>query len=251
MFRHENTGFFLELLGAVGGPTFAAVYDLDGSGHLDIARVQAGIAKLTGLSHSGNYSFSSLGDTPRDAPQGVIAAIATNIEGGPGGEVAFLSTTAGLVIYRDPLNVGTGTEGYSTSGAPQAFALGDVDGDGDVDAVVLVDPPSATEHVLVYENDGFGGFAKTAGFVLPGPRALALADVNGDSKADLFVGTSNGTVDIHRGIGSGQFAFQSRLGFGEVPIAIEIANLDADAGLEMAVIVENDPRVYVAGLDGT
>jgi hypothetical protein len=63
-------------------------------------------------------------------------------------------------------------------GSPRAAAIGDVNGDGRPDLVV-VDPEAAAVHVLLGNRDG--GFRAKPDFPTgPQPISLAIADVNRD-----------------------------------------------------------------------
>jgi hypothetical protein len=94
------------------------------------------------------------------------------------------------------LNDGTGSFSDGTSqvppesGSTAAVVLGDVDGDGDLDAVLGNDAPAG---ILLFLNDGAGGLVDASGQVAPtvGPtKALALGDVDADGDLDLLRGSS-------------------------------------------------------------
>ena len=81
--------------------------------------------------------------------------------------------------------------------------LGDLDGDGDLDAVL----PSSFEETSVWLNDGVGNFAlhgttPTVGAASAG-RAVALGDLDGNGTLDLVqVGAVTGTVWLNDGAGN-------------------------------------------------
>ena len=85
-----------------------------------------------------------------------------------------------------------------TSRPSQAIALGDVDGDGDLDAVTA--NPNAPNQLLI--NDGTGHFTPTE-LTSFGGVDIALGDVNGDGNLDaLFVTVGQGTqLQINDGNG--------------------------------------------------
>jgi hypothetical protein len=65
--------------------------------------------------------------------------------------------------------------------------LGDLDGDGDLDALV-----SSTERAEVWLNDGRASFRLSGQQLdLPNYHAIALGDLDGDGDLDLFAGYLN------------------------------------------------------------
>lgn len=81
---------------------------------------------------------------------------------------------------------------HSTGGTPVSIAIGDVDGDHELDLVTL---DFGTARVLVMRGDGTGSFSpgpSSAAGVLP--RELALGDLDSDGDLDLAIG-EGGTLD--------------------------------------------------------
>ena len=96
---------------------------------------------------------------------------------------------AGGFTAAAPVGVGT---------SPSRVALGDLDGDGDLDAVVAND---GSDNVSVLIGDGAGGFTAAAPVGAGGePRSVALGDVDGDGDLDALVANagSNNVSVLHR-----------------------------------------------------
>lgn len=110
---------------------------------------------------------------------------------------------------------------------PGALAIGDLDADGDPDAVVV-----AGGALVLLRNEGgqlqpAGGVALSEGR----PRALQLADLDGDGRAELLTLGPGGLV-LRRGDSTGFVAPQT-LFAGEVQDAT-CADLDGDGDLDLA-----------------
>jgi hypothetical protein len=88
-------------------------------------------------------------------------------------------------------------------------SLGDVDGDGDLDALVGTGLAQAN---VVWLNNGSGIFADSGqrlGYAAS--RAVALGDVNGDGSLDAVIGEANGLGSKVWLNNAGQFTATSRI----------------------------------------
>jgi hypothetical protein len=82
------------------------------------------------------------------------------------------------------------------------------------------------------------------------PIAVAIADLNGDGKADLVtVNTGASTVSVLLGTGTGGFGPKTDFATGAVPHGLAVADLDGDGHLD--VVVANTGENTVSVLRGT
>ncbi len=144
-----------------------------------------------------------------------------------------------------------GPAGYEIVTNPASVAVGDANGDGHADLLLIdstgtVYPPSGTgvpgtSGVVVLYGDGTGGFP-TDGFYATdaGPVAATVADVTGDGHPDLIVAVAGG-VDVLQGDGAGGFGAPAFLPTGETALSVQVADVNGDGA----------PDIVLANPDGT
>ncbi|GAA3971381.1 hypothetical protein GCM10022407_16490 [Hymenobacter antarcticus] len=162
----------------------------------------------------------------------------TAATGGPG-RGNFLAPTANP----DPA-VGTN---------PFSVAVGDVDGDGDLDLLVA---NNGAGTVSVRLNDGTGNFTAPATNPEVGVGTLvasvALGDVDGDGDLDLLTAnaTSSGTVSVRLNDGFGNFTGSSNPAVGSFPLSVALGDVDGDGDLDLLTANSNAATVSVRLNDG-
>ena len=129
-----------------------------------------------------------------------------------------------------PIAVGT---------TPRDVAVGDIDGDGDIDFIVA---NAGSNNLSVFLNNGFGSFTQAAGSPVAAglnSRALALGDLNGDGRLDIVTANASvNTLSILLGDGTGGFvaAIGSPVASGgSVPFEVVLGDFDGDHDLDIAV----------------
>jgi hypothetical protein len=106
---------------------------------------------------------------------------------------------------------------------PLTVTLADLNGDGNLDAVV---DTFYGYDVLVYLGDGKGGFTLKGTLAYQGsdPQPPAVGDVNGDGIPDILM-PSDGSVQIELGNGDGTFTTMPSQGVGPGAAQILLENL--------------------------
>lgn len=235
---------------------FVALGDLDGDGHLDaiIGANGAGRAVINdgnaNMAYSNRYldsellgvymPYPALGDLDGDGDPDLLLAGCCGgaTSGAPGGDrVMFSSNT---IWFND------GSGGFTNSGqllgrdGTVMAALGDLDGDGNLD-IFEANSSSMTDTQggmdrnqpnKVWLNDGSGFFADS------GQRlgreesyAVALGDLDGDGSLDAFVGNRNGSK-VWLNDGSGVFRDSDQvLGNRDMRLVV-LGDLDGDEDLD-------------------
>ncbi len=209
---------FAALAPSVGGPGFA-LPDADGDGRPELLVVRrSSIALLALYANDGAGGFTpSTAALPSIA--GVVADSADPEVGdldGDGVDDVLLVIESDTSTLIDRLLLGDGLGGFvdatarlSIPNSSEACELGDLDGDGTLDAVFLTDIVGSA--VLgTYLNPGDGGFTiETQALRLGGTDFdFALADMDDDGALDLLVASRNASplLRIFAGDGAGSFA---------------------------------------------
>jgi len=160
--------------------------------------------------------------------------------------VSFGVTESGdydLLVRRNPGDGSFGAATHTPLGPDgDALAVGDVDGDGKPD---LVTAGYSSGHINVLRNLGAGAFAlpvsHAAGTTV---GSVVLVDADGDGKLDVAVTSygdlppyewSQGSVNVLRNIGNGNFAAPTSYPVGGEPLALAAGDLNADGKPDMVV----------------
>jgi hypothetical protein len=138
--------------------------------------------------------------------------------------------------------------------APRLITTGDLTGDGLPD---IVAPIPADNLVVAFLNNGNGTFSSHRTSVpFQTPRAVSVADLNGDGHADLAVsGTDvNGdnVVSIYLGNGDGTFnPNPKRYLIASAGLAISAADLNGDGATDLVVTTGRRIAILINNGDGT
>jgi hypothetical protein len=229
-------GFTLGSLAAVPGAAMAQG-DFNRDGKLDVA----GVGTL--LLGNGDGTFAAAPNFTLASGARAVVAGDVNKDGKldlvVANYVEYVASTSSVSVF---LGNGDGTfaakKDYPAGDGAYSVAIGDVDGDGDLD-IVTANDLAGTLSVLLGKGDGTFA-AKKDYTVGNGPRAPLIGDFNGDGKTDLAVfNRKDGTVSVLPGKGDGTFAAKvDTVTLGDATSAWASAatgDLNADGKLDVVV----------------
>jgi plastocyanin len=197
----QRVGQFTTAAGASGGGLF-----------------QAGSNPVTGFAPAGIAMGDVDGDGDLDmvTSNGATASMVMNVR---------LNNGRGLFL--------TGTPNAATGLYCMSLALGDLDGDGDLDAVVA--SAATGSRVFVRFNNGSGTFSGTQTVsVGEGALDVVLADFDADGDLDFATANASGnSLSIRLNNGAGVFSFGQEVSAGTIPSVLAVGDVDGDGDLDL------------------
>ena len=200
-------------------------------------------ATSTNLPADSEYSRGvALGDVDGDGDLDIIFA-----NGYPGGDQNRLYLNNGGGVFTDA----TSTNLPSDIDASKDVALGDVDGDGDLDIIFV----NYDEQNRLYLNNGGGAFTDATSTNLPADsktRAVALGDVDGDEDLDIiFANPEQNRLYLNSGNGTFTDATSTNLPAGGAIVTdVALGDLDGDYDLDIIFANWNQSSLYLNNGNG-
>ena len=170
------------------------------------------------------------------------------VAGGDGGESVTISLGNGDGTFQPALNLAGGSSYFQIG----PMATGDFNGDGNTDLAFTGVNADESGFVTVLLGNGDGTFRAGATYAIgPIPKAIVVADFNGDGKADLATG-DEASLSVFLGNGDGSFQTPVQYAFGNTVNALAVGDFNGDGKADLAVAA-SDPNlnVLLGNGDGT
>jgi len=228
-------------------PFGLAAGDLDRDGVVDLVTADSE-AKVTLLFGRGDGTFDdrvtlevdsypeqvAVGDLDSDGNGDVVVGYQGSLWVVPGN---------GDRTFSSPITTSIGTD------IPVGLVIGDVDGVGTLDVVVAGRSP---DEIRVMRGQGGGALALGSGQPLTGqPDAVVIADIDGDGLTDVvtnhwtYMNRATDGISVLRGTGGGGLTPAQDYPTGAGAGFVAVAQLDADALLDVAVSNYYDGSIEV------
>ena len=230
-------------------PQQAAMADFDGDGKVDLAtsnNTAGTVSVLRNTSTVGSPSFAAKIDLT--AGTGTRNVAVGDIDGDGKPDIAVTNiTSTNVSVFRNTSTVGSisfaAKVDFTAATQPVGIDIGDIDGDGKPDMCVA---NFGATSFSVFRNTSTPGVINGSSFAAKvdftaGTNAerIKIADIDGNDVVDVVVSNrGNDTVSLFRNtstVGSPSFATKVDLTTATGPIGFDLADIDGDGKLDLAV----------------
>ena len=235
----------LAVSGVGDGPTGVAVADVNGDGNLDIITANVFASTVSVLLGDGAGHFTQALGSPMSigTGNGPVAVAIGDVNNDRKLDIVAADFGSGKVTVL--LNDGSGRFSQATNSpftvgsSPFAVAVGDLNGDGNLD---IVTANSGSNNVSVLLGVGNGSFnAASPVSVGASPMGIALGDMDGGGVLDIVVSDSSSSdVRVLPGNGNGTFGSATTFSFaaGTQPIGVALGSF-ITTGNKLGIAVAN------------
>jgi hypothetical protein len=230
-------------------PAELVLADVNADGKLDVIETNDGAGTVSVLLGTGGGKLAAKVDYATGGSPLSVAAGDLNGDGKV--DLAIVNAPTDTLVVL--LGKGDGTFGSFSPDVARldqrigvdatAGAIGDVNGDGKLDVVVV-----GGDKAIVLRGLGDGHFASGASYPVGPNPGVTLGDVNGDGKLDLLVPNA-GVVSVWLGTGAGEFSGQVDYPTGSAPHGVALGDLNNDGQPDM--VTPNSLQASVAVLLNT
>lgn len=247
-------------------PQGLAAADFNGDGKADLAVAAYGVvgggSTVRLLYGNGAGGFSAPVSFP--AGDGPLKLVAGDLNGDGRPDLVASVEDFGIAILRNENGTGFAPpvvhEGAANSqNRFSSVAIGDVEGDGDLDLFAPGLRVNERGRILVYRNDGTGGFTQNGSASFPpyttSPWDIAAADLNGDGRPELIGAHYSGRVSdgvvVALNDGTGNFAEGVKYPGGQATYAVGAADMNADGTNDVLTADDYSMAVNIRFNDGS
>lgn len=259
-------------------PVQVVLADIDGDGKTELVVTNKDASTISVFKNNAtsgvinSASFATKVDFA--APADVWGLAVGDIDGDAKTDVVVTGSSGNIVaVYRNTSITGvvdagslSGYAGYATANFPVSVAISDIDGDGKVDIVVA---NNGSNSISVFRNTSTTGvidastFATKVDFATStSPRALAVGDIDGDSKPDIATANASGNntsvfrnTSLSGSITTGSFAAMINYASASQPHGVAIGDIDNDGKPEIVIanfsgsgsVLRNNPIQPITG----
>jgi len=252
-----NSNFATKLDYTTGSyPNAVAIGNINGDTVPDMAVANYNANTVSVFINSGTgTSFAKTDYTTGSAPRSV--AIGDLTGDGQADLIVGNSSSNTISVFTNKYGIGASTfstkTDYTTGSYPRSLAVGDLNGDGNVDIAVS---NGSSNTISVFINNGTGtNFTKADYNTGSYPYFVAIGDLTGDGKSEL-VSSNNGSTTISvftnkYGIGASTFSTKTDYTTGSGPYSLNIGDLTGDGNADIAVVNTGSNTVSVFTNNGT